>query len=178
MNYCSHCGSQVVIRIPEGDERPRHMCDSCGTIHYQNPKIVAGALPVWNDQILMCRRAIEPRLGLWTLPAGFMENQETVPEAACRESYEEAQAQLQNLELYTVISLPHISQVYMLYRAEVVDGIFAPGIESLETKLYNIEDIPWGELAFPTIHHTLKHYIEDREKGDFPVHSLTITPKR
>lgn len=174
MNYCSHCGNQVVVRIPPGDERPRHVCDSCGCIHYQNPKIVAGALPLWNDQILMCKRAIEPRYGLWTLPAGFMENQESVPEAACRESREEAMAELQNLELYTVISLPHINQVYMLYRAEVLDGVFSPGVESLDTRLFDIEDIPWDKLAFPTIHHTLKHYIEDLKEGAFPVHTLTI----
>ncbi len=178
MNYCSHCGAPVSVKIPEGDERPRHVCERCDTIHYQNPKIVAGVLPTWKDQILFCRRAIEPRKGLWTLPAGFMENNETVAEAACRETYEEAHARLAGVELYTVISLPHISQVYMLYRGELDDGSYSPGIESLETRLFDIDTIPWGELAFKTIEKTLQCFVEDRKSGTFPVHNLTITPAK
>ena len=119
MNYCSHCGAAVALKIPENDNRPRFVCDSCDTIHYQNPKIVAGALPVWGEQVLLCRRAINPRYGLWTLPAGFMENGETTEQAAARETWEEATATLGNMQLYTVVSLPYISQVYMMYRAEL-----------------------------------------------------------
>ena len=145
-------------------------------IHYQNPKIVTGVLPTWNDQILLCRRAINPRKGLWTLPAGFMENDETIAEGACRETFEEANATIKNIKLYTIISLPHISQVYMMFRGELNDGTFSPGIESLETELFDIGHIPWESLAFKTIEKTLQCFIEDRRTGVFPVHNLVITP--
>lgn len=174
MNYCSHCGAPVIIKIPEGDERPRHVCEACNTIHYQNPKIVAGVLPTWEDKILFCRRAIEPRKGLWTLPAGFMENRETVTQAACRETLEEANATVNDAKLYTIISLPDISQVYMLYRGEIENGFHSPGIESLETRLLTIDEIPWEELAFKTIEKTLQCFVSDRQQGEFPVHNLTI----
>jgi len=174
VNYCSHCGENVSLIIPEGDQHQRHVCNSCGMIHYQNPKIVAGVLPTWGDQVLLCRRAIEPRKGLWTLPAGFMENKETVAEAASRETYEEATATIKDIELYTVISLPHISQVYMLYRGELAERTFSPGIESLETQLFDEADIPWDSLAFLTIKKTLECFFKDRNNGVFPVHNLTI----
>lgn len=177
MKYCSACGATVSLKIPENDERLRHVCDACGTIHYQNPKIIAGALPVFNDQVLLCRRAIEPRHGLWTLPAGFMENGETTEQAAAREAHEEANARLQNLHLYTVISIPHVSQVYMLYRCELASTDFSPGVESLETRLFHEHEIPWQELAFASVRKTLECFFNDRKQGCFPVHNLAFLAK-
>lgn len=178
MKYCSECGQEVVVKIPEGDNRLRAVCESCDTIHYQNPRIIAGAIPVYQDKVLLCKRAIEPRLGFWTLPAGFMENEETVEQAAERETLEEAQAKIRNLQLYTVISLPHISQVYMLFRSELVDGVFAPGEESLETQLFAEEDIPWDDIAFPTMSLTLKHFFKDRSDGEFKTRNESIFRKK
>ncbi len=174
MKYCSECGQPVTLKVPAGDNRPRHVCDACGTIHYQNPKIVAGALPVWEDRVLLCRRAIEPRYGLWTLPAGFMENGETMEEAAARESREEANARLELDGLYTVISLPTINQVYVMYRARLQDLDFHPGEESLEAALFTEAEIPWDRLAFRTIRYTLERYFEDRKTNRFPVHTHAI----
>ena len=125
MKFCSHCGNPVSQKVPEGDNRLRHVCDHCQTIHYQNPRIVAGCLPVWGRRVLLCRRAIHPRYGFWTLPAGFMENGETVEQAARRETYEEACARVGELQLYTLFDLPHINQVYMLFRGELADPDFA-----------------------------------------------------
>ncbi|OAD19231.1 MutT/nudix family protein [Candidatus Thiomargarita nelsonii] len=177
MNFCSHCGSARLVRkVPEGDNLPRLVCEDCHTIHYQNPKVVTGCLPVWEDKILLCKRAIEPRYGLWTLPAGFMENNETLEQAAVRETWEEANATLEQLSLYSVLSLPHISQVYMMFRAQLRDLSFAPGTESLEVQLFSQNEIPWDDLAFPVIHRTLTHYFQDRLTGDFPVHVGDIIP--
>ncbi|OUS25301.1 NUDIX hydrolase [Gammaproteobacteria bacterium 45_16_T64] len=170
MKFCSSCGGKITMLIPEGDNRERHVCDSCNTIHYQNPRIIAGTLPVYEDKVLLCRRAIEPRYGFWTLPAGFMENGETTQEAAERETWEEAEAKIDIAGLYTLYDLPHINQVYMFYRGTVIDGKFGPGQESLETQLFAESEIPWGELAFPTIGRTLKRYFDDRKSGDFEVH--------
>lgn len=174
MNFCSHCGSTVRFAIPTGDDRPRYLCDSCESIHYQNPRIIAGTLPVSGSRILLCRRAITPRKGFWTLPAGFMENAETTQEAAVRETREEACAEVNIHGLYTLIDLPHINQVYMIFRAEL-EGSFAPGIESLEVALFEEYEIPWGELAFPTIERTLQHFFADRESSRFPLHISAIT---
>lgn len=162
MKFCSHCGQPVECRIPEGDNLPRYVCTACHTIHYQNPKIVAGCIPEWEDRILLCRRAIEPRHGLWTLPAGFMENRETTQQAALRETWEEARARVEIESLFAVFSIPHISQVYMLFRGRLAAPDFAPGPESLETALFSEAEIPWEELAFPVIEMTLRRYFEDR----------------
>ena len=153
---------------------PRHVCDHCDSIHYQNPKIVVGTLPVWENKILLCKRAIEPRYGAWTLPAGFMENDETLEQGALRESHEEANANLELEGLYTVFSLTHVNQVYVMYRARLLDLDFYPGSESLEVDLFEEKDIPWNEIAFRTIHHTLEFYFQDRQKGLFPVHTMDI----
>ena len=178
MNYCSNCGSaQLVSKAPEGDHMLRTVCEDCHTIHYQNPKIIAGCLPVWEDKVLLCKRAIQPRQGLWTLPAGFMENNETVEQAAARETWEESEANIEQLELYTIISLPHISQVYIMFRAKLRDLAFAAGIESLEVKLFTQDEIPWENLAFMTIRRTLTHYFQDRVNGNFPVHLGVINKK-
>ncbi|HNB01314.1 MAG TPA: NUDIX hydrolase, partial [Nitrosomonas sp.] len=165
MNYCSHCSAPVELRIPDGDSLPRFVCGTCNTIHYQNPKIIVGCIPEWNNQILLCRRAIEPKIGLWTIPAGFMENQETLAEAAIRETNEEANANIEIGDLYAVYSLPHISQVYVLYRAKLIDTNFFPGIESQETKLFHEHEIPWGDIAFKVIHDSLKRFIEERRQN-------------
>ena len=178
MKYCRTCASEVTLRIPAGDNRERFVCISCETIHYQNPRIIAGCLPVWEDQVLLCLRAIEPRHGYWTLPAGFMENGESVADGAARETLEEANARVGELELYTVFSLPHISQVYMFYKAQLTDLDFHSGEESLDVRLFKEEDIPWQELAFPVITETLKHYFADRKQQQFPVHEQVITFKR
>lgn len=176
MNFCSNCGARVVLRIPAGDNRERFVCERCDTIHYQNPKIVAGCIPEWDDRILLCRRAIEPRYGLWTLPAGFMENDETVAEAAARETLEEARAHVRDLELYAVFSLPHINQVYVMYRGRLDPPEFAPGPESLEVRLVREEEVPWEALAFPVIAETLRRYFADRRAGRFGVHEAAIVP--
>lgn len=167
MKFCSLCGATVVQRIPDGDNRLRYVCDACHTVHYQNPRIVAGSLPVWDGQVLLCRRAIAPRLGYWTLPAGFMENGETLAQAAARETEEEANARIGDLQLYTLFDLPHISQVYLFFRAELLDLDFSAGDESLEVRLFDEAEIPWSELAFPTIGRTLECYFSDRREGCF-----------
>jgi ADP-ribose pyrophosphatase YjhB (NUDIX family) len=175
MKFCSTCGQPVSLKVPPGDNRPRYVCDACQTIHYQNPRIVTGTLPVWQDRVLLCRRAIEPRYGLWTLPAGFMENGETMEQAAERESREEANANLVIEQLYTIISLPHINQVYVMYLAQLQDLDFAPGEESLEVALFEETAIPWSDLAFRTIYYTLQRYFEDRARGKpFPLHRHAI----
>ena len=178
MNFCSHCGEQVIQRIPEGDSRLRFVCEHCHTIHYQNPNIVAGSLPVWEGKVLLCRRAIEPRLGFWTLPAGFMENGESVEQAARRETVEEACASLRDLQLYTLIDVPHISQVHVFYRAELQSPDFAAGVESLEVQLFDEADIPWDELAFHTVRRTLECFFADRRTGVFAVHTDCLPASR
>lgn len=178
MNYCSDCGNPTQLRIPDDDNRERHVCDSCDLIHYSNPKVIAGCLPIWDDQVLLCRRAIEPRKGYWTLPAGFLENGESVETGAARETWEEAEAKITNSSLYTVFSLPYISQIHMFYKADIIDGQFAAGVESLEVGLFHETDIPWEELAFPVVTDTLKHYFADRKTGRFPVRDSEIELKR
>jgi len=169
--FCQQCGSsKVSLSVPHGDDRERHVCADCGYIHYLNPKLVVGTIPVWGEQILLCKRAIELRYGLWTLPAGFMEEGETLEEGASRETREEANARLTIEQMYVTLSLPEISQVYVLFRAKLDDVDFGPGTESLEVKLFNEADIPWDQLAFRTIEAALKHYFADRKTGNFPAH--------
>lgn len=176
MKFCSQCGNRVHQVIPEGDNRLRFVCEHCTCIHYQNPNIVAGCLPVWGDQVLLCRRAIEPRYGFWTLPAGFMENGETLEQAACRETDEEACARVRDLRLYTLFDLPHISQVHVFFRAELADLNFAAGSESLETRLFKQSEIPWSDLAFPTVGRTLECYFADRLGDHYPVRNESLPP--
>ena len=174
MKYCSHCGESVALKVPEGDTLPRYVCAQCGAIHYQNPKIVAGCIPEWEDKILLCRRAIEPRHGLWTLPAGFMENGETTSEAAIRETLEEANARVELKHFYSLFNLPHINQVYILFRAQLQDLEYGPGSESLEVKLFHLHEIPWEQLAFTVIKETLKLYVDDAAKRQFHTYSGDI----
>jgi ADP-ribose pyrophosphatase YjhB (NUDIX family) len=174
MKFCHNCGAGVALRIPPGDTHVRHVCDACGTIHYQNPKIVAGCVPVWEDKVLLCRRAIEPRYGLWTLPAGFMEKGETTLEAALRETLEEARAKVEIDGLCTLFNLPHIDQVYVLYRGRLLDLDYAPGEETLETRLFDEAEIPWQQIAFRVIQETLKLYFADRQSGRYRTHTGDI----
>jgi ADP-ribose pyrophosphatase YjhB (NUDIX family) len=174
MKFCSVCGNQVRVGIPEGDNRPRHLCDACGTVHYHNPKVVAGCIAHWEDRVLLCRRAIEPRYGLWTVPAGFMENGETTYEGALRETLEEANARVAIEDLFVTVNLPHINQVYMLFRGRLLDLDFHPGAESLETVLLGEAEMPWERMAFPTVSEALKLYFADRTAGSFPVRMLDI----
>lgn len=174
MKYCSQCGAPVELSIPEGDDRPRHVCGNCGTVHYQNPKMVVGCIPEWEDRILLCRRAIEPRRGLWTLPAGFMENGETTQQGAARETLEEAGARVEIGGLYSLFNLPHINQVYLIYRARLLDLAFGPGAESLEVDLFRQDAIPWDEMAFPVVSETLALYWRDRANGAFGLRSGEI----
>ena len=178
MKYCSNCGSPVRSLIPPGDTMPRYVCDACTTIHYQNPKIVVGCIPEWEGKILMCRRAIEPRHGLWTLPAGFLENQETTIQGAMRETLEEAHARVEISMLYALYNVPHINQVYLLFRGRLLDLNFKPGAESLEVQLFDERQIPWEKLAFRTVRETLKAYFNDLRSGAFSFHIGDIPPPR
>jgi ADP-ribose pyrophosphatase YjhB (NUDIX family) len=176
MKFCSACGATLAFKIPAGDSLPRHVCEACGTIHYSNPKIVVGALAEWENKILMCRRAIEPRQGYWTLPAGFMENGETTAQGAIRETLEEANARVELGPMFSLINVPHISQVHIVYRARLLDMAFAPGDESLEVVLMEEAEIPWDYIAFRTIALTLRRYFEDRRRGAFGFHTADIEP--
>ena len=177
MKFCSACGASIQILVPVGDNRERHVCISCETIHYHNPRIITGCLPVYQNKVLMCRRAIEPRLGFWTLPAGFLELGETVAQGAARETEEEAGAQVEVGDLYCMFNLPHIGQIYMMYLAELPEPIFSTHTdESLEVRFFTEEEIPWRELAFRTMWRTLHHYFEDRKNGNFSLHVEDIAP--
>jgi len=174
MKFCSHCGAPVTLKVPDGDSLPRHVCTGCETIHYLNPKMIVGCIAEWENRILLCRRAIEPRLGLWTVPAGFMENGETTMQGAARETLEEANARVEVGPLYALYNIPHINQVYLLFRARLTDLDFSPGAESLETRLFEEHEIPWEQLAFATVRNTLGHYFSDRQAGEFRFHLGTI----
>ena len=176
MNYCTQCGTHVELRIPEGDSHLRHVCPQCGEIHYQNPKVIVGCIAEWEQRILLCRRAIEPCYGLWTLPAGFMENGESTTQAALRETYEEACARVSIERLFALINIPHISQVHLFYRARLLDTNFGAGEESLETQLFAEDEIPWHELAFSSVDQCLKAYFGDRRTGRFEFHETTLAP--
>jgi len=171
MKFCANCGAAVVQRVPPGDSLPRWVCDNCGEIHYQNPKLVVGTIPQHEGRVLLCRRAIEPRYGYWTLPAGFMENDETAAQAALRETLEEAGATVELGEPFTLISVPRVNQVHLFYRARLRDLEFKPGEETLEVALVEEAAIPWQEIAFRTVGLTLKRWFADRERGTFGFHA-------
>lgn len=168
MKFCSECAHPVSLKIPPDDNRPRYVCGNCGAIHYQNPKLVVGSLPVWEQdgqlRVLLCRRAIEPRHGYWTLPAGFMENGETTSDAAQRETEEEAGANIKLGALFTLINVPHVHQVHLFYLAELLDLNYVAGTESLEVALFTEAQIPWDEIAFPTVTYTLRAFFSDHAK--------------
>lgn len=162
MNFCSHCGSPVARKVPPGDHLPRFVCDACGTIHYQNPKLVVGCVPEDGGRILLCKRAIEPRRGYWTVPAGFMENGETLQQAAERESHEEALARVEIGSLLSIVHVLHAHQVHVFFRARLAEPGFGIGPESLESKMVTEAQVPWDDLAFPSITFTLQRYFADR----------------
>lgn len=174
MQFCSQCGGQLEVRIPAGDDRPRHVCDRCGTIHYRNPKLVAGAIVEEDGRLLLCRRAIEPQYGTWTIPAGYMENGETVAECARREAREEAGADLAAMVPYAMLDLPFIDQVYFIFRAGLNTPEVAPGAESLEVRFFTPEEIPWHELSFAVVRQVLRCYCDDRAGGVFPFRNLEV----
>jgi len=176
MKFCSNCASPVVQRVPPGDSLPRFVCDSCGEIHYQNPRVVCGTVPEWEGRVLLCRRAIEPRYGYWTLPAGFMENGETVAAGAARETLEEAGARIEMAEAFSMISVPRVNQVHVFFRARVLDLDFRPGAESLEVALFEEAGIPWKDIAFRTVSLTLERWFADRRSGRFGFHAAEIPP--
>lgn len=176
MKYCSDCGQPVERRIPAGDHLLRHVCPACGAIHYRNPKVIVGCVPEWEDgRVLMCRRAIEPRLGRWTFPAGFLELGETSAEGAAREAREESRAAVEIGELFVVINVPYVSQIYLIHRACLKAADFGPTLESSEVVLMRQDEIPWDEIAFPTIWHSLKFFYADRASGARAIHALDLT---
>lgn len=169
MNFCSKCGSaRIEKKIPEGDTLPRYVCQDCGEIHYSNPNVVTGVLPI-NDanEILLCRRSIEPRSGFWTLPAGFLENGESIEQGALRETREEAKLEVNNVKLFTVISVPKINQVYSFFIGEIANTDFGPTPESSEVKLFHVDNIPWDKLAFRTVKLTIEQYLEHGRNSFF-----------
>ena len=165
MKFCSACGNTVSLRTPEGDHLARHVCDACGVVHYQNPKLIVGCVPEHEGRILLCRRAIEPRLGFWTIPAGFMENGETTQEGARRESFEEAQAEVEIGSLLAVVHVLHADQVHVMFRAKLPQPRFGPSPESLEVGLYGEDEIPWQDIAFRSVDFALRRYFDDRRRG-------------
>jgi ADP-ribose pyrophosphatase YjhB (NUDIX family) len=176
IKFCKNCGTAVVYRQPDdGDTKNRAVCPACNTVHYENPLNVVGTVPVWDDKVLLCKRNIEPRKGKWTLPAGFMELEETTAEGAARETVEEAGAQFEMQSLFSVLSVPRVGQVHLFYRAKLTSDQFNPGFETMEAKLFAEADIPWDEIAFRTVKVTLEKYFSDRTKGNFSVHEADIT---
>lgn len=175
MNFCSQCGMPVSVKIPKGETLPRHVCDRCDTVHYQNPKVVAGCIAEWEDHILLCRRAIAPREGFWTFPAGFMEMGESTEDAAARETHEEADARVEITHLYALFTLVRVNQVYVVFRGRLQNGEYGIGPESSEVELVHPDKIPWDALAFPVVHEVLERYVEDRHTGLFGVHFGVVT---
>jgi ADP-ribose pyrophosphatase YjhB (NUDIX family) len=175
INHCKNCGSAVVYRVPDdGDTKERAVCPACGTIHYENPLNVVGTVPVWGEQVLLCKRNIEPRWGKWTLPAGFMELGETSAEGAARETVEEAGAQFEMQALFTVMNVVRVGQVHLFYRAKLLSDQFNPGTETIEARLFHEHEIPWDEIAFRTVKETLEHFFADRREQRFGMHCIDI----
>ena len=176
IKHCKNCGMAVVYRVPDdGDIKERAVCPACATIHYENPLIVVGTVPVLGDRVLLCKRNIEPRWGKWTLPAGFMELGESTAQGAARETDEEAGAAYEMGELFSIMSVLRVGQVHMFYRAQLLHERFAPGHETIEARLFSEDEIPWEEIAFKTVRETLERYFDDRRKGVFSVHTADIT---
>ena len=172
--HCKACGGPVEYRVPIDDNRDRATCTLCGHVHYENPLNVVGTVPAWGDEVLLCRRNIEPRYGLWTLPAGFMELGETIAEGALRETDEEAGARIELEGLYAVLNVVKVGQVHLFYRARLLDTDFAPGPETIEARLFREESVPWEEIAFRTVRETLRRYFDDRRRGAFGLHCADV----
>ena len=175
IKHCKNCGTAVVYRIPDdGDTKPRAVCPACHTVHYENPLNVVGTVPHFGDRVLLCKRNIEPRFGKWTLPAGFMELDETLAEGAARETVEEAGAQFEMEGLFSILNVARVGQVHMFYRARLTSDQFDPGTETIEAKLFLESEIPWGEIAFRTVKETLERFFADRRDGQFSIHTVDI----
>ncbi|MEP6740398.1 MAG: NUDIX hydrolase [Caldimonas sp.] len=174
IKHCRACGAPAVYVTPADDNRDRAVCTVCKTIHYENPLNVVGTVPAWEDKVLLCRRNIEPRYGLWTLPAGFMELGETTAEGAMRETVEEAGAHIELEGLYTLLNVVRVGQIHLFYRARMLDLDFTPGPESIEARLFSEAEVPWDELAFRTTQRTLEFYFADRHAGSFELHCADI----
>jgi len=174
IKHCRACGAAVDYKVPADDNRERAICAGCGEIHYENPLNVVGTVPVWGDQVLLCRRNIEPRYGLWTLPAGFLELGESTEAGALRETDEEAGAKIELQGLFTVLNVVRVGQVHLFYRARMLDPALAPGPETIEARLFREHEVPWDEIAFRTVRQTLVHFFEDRRHGQFGVHCADI----
>jgi ADP-ribose pyrophosphatase YjhB (NUDIX family) len=174
IKHCRACGAAVAYLVPADDNRPRAVCPACALIHYENPLNVVGTVPAWRDQVLLCRRNIEPRYGLWTLPAGFLELGETTAEGALRETDEEAGAQIQLGALFTVLNVVRVGQLHLFYLATLTDTHFNPGPETIEARLFAEHEVPWDQIAFRTVKETLRHYFDDRRRGQFGVHCADI----
>jgi len=175
IQFCNHCGEQTTAKIPLGDHQIRQVCSGCDQVHYVNPKVVCGALVTWEDKVLLCRRAIEPRYGYWTLPAGYMELFETMEQGAIRETWEEAAANVNIEQLFCMYDFPQIGHIYVLFKAQLSEGTFGTGEETLETRLFSEEEIPWSDLAFSSVIRTLKHYFNDRRNGKLAMHLETLS---
>ncbi len=182
MKFCYHCAGTLEHSIPPGDDRPRYRCPVCDVTFYQNPNNIVGTLPVFEDRVLLCKRAIEPRRGMWTLPAGFMENGESSLTGALRETREEAGVTLDpaHTQLYGLYNLPHINQVYLFFLAQMRSAAFEAGLESEEVRLFSQQEIPWDQIAFAVVRQTLLQYFQDRDTGTFPVrmYDVTYSPDR
>lgn len=174
IKHCRVCGGVVAYRVPADDNRDRAVCPACGEIHYENPINVVGTVPAWGDQVLLCRRNIEPRRGLWTLPAGFLELGESTAAGALRETVEEAGARVELDALFTVLNVVRAGQVHLFYLARMLDTTLEPGPETIEARLFREAELPWDELAFRTVRVTLEHYFADRRAGRFGVHAGDI----
>jgi len=174
IRFCRACGHAVEYRVPADDNRDRAVCPACATIHYENPLNVVGTVPVWQDRVLLCKRAIEPRYGLWTLPAGFLELGESTAEGAVRETVEESGAQIELGPLFSVLNVVRVGQVHLFYRARMTSPALDPGSETLEARLYLEDEVPWDEIAFRTVRETLLAYFADRRAGQFGLHCADV----
>jgi ADP-ribose pyrophosphatase YjhB (NUDIX family) len=175
IQHCKSCGAAVSYRVPDdGDTRERAVCPSCHTIHYENPLNVVGTVPVWGDKVLLCKRNIEPRLGKWTLPAGFMELGETLAEGAARETTEEAGAQFEMQDIFSIMNVVRVGQVHFFFRAQLTSDQFDPGHETMEARLFAEDEVPWDEIAFRTVKETLQHYFADAKSQQFQLHQVDI----
>jgi ADP-ribose pyrophosphatase YjhB (NUDIX family) len=163
--FCTQCGHPITRQIPQNDDHVRAVCSSCGHVHYENPKMVVGTIPVFQDRILMCKRNIDPRKGCWTLPAGYLENEESVQQGAVRETLEETRAQVQILSPYRMFNILFVDQIYMMFIAELLSQDFGPTTESTDVRLFSQSNIPWDEIAFDVIRQTLEDYFTDRKNA-------------
>jgi ADP-ribose pyrophosphatase YjhB (NUDIX family) len=174
IRYCRACGTAVAYRVPPDDNRERAVCPACGTVHYENPLNVVGTLPVWDERVLLCKRAIEPRYGLWTLPAGFLELGETTAQGALRETIEEAGAQIELGALFSVLNVVRVGQLHLFYLARMTSSALDPGSETLEARLFTEDEVPWDQIAFRTVRETLLAFFADRRRGQFGLHCADI----